>query len=314
MTPALGVRVACSTSNLGPGFDQLGLGLDLWLEARLEADDRGGSGPRVVLQGELDAPDGRWPAASDDVLLRALRVAAGSERDLSGLRIRVRSAIPVGRGLGSSGAAVAAGLLLGYAHRNEGVQPGPEALDRLLALGCAIEGHPDNVTASLLGGLTLCVPRDGAAPMWIRRRVHPRLAFPVAWPAMPLETSRARAALPREVALADAVENARRLPQLLDGLEHGDGERIAFGLEDRLHVRHRLPLLPGAREALAAAGDAGAFGATISGSGSALVAVSEREHAPEVSRAMGDALRRATGRAEAVALEPVLEAPRVARL
>ena len=118
--------------------------------------------------------------------------------------------------------------------------------------------------------------------------------------------------LPASVPFADAVENPRRLALLLEGLRRGDSELLHLGIEDRLHVQHRLPLIPGGREALAAALEAGAFAATISGSGSALVALAPHAQAPAAAEAMAAALRQASGSARALVVEAVHGAPRFA--
>jgi len=209
-------------------------------------------------------------AADEDLVVRAFargRVLCGAPPCAA--RFSVRSAIPVGRGLGSSGAAIAAGLILGV--RSCGSDP--RALwPAIVAAGVALEGHPDNVVAALHGGATLGVPLSDGTTAVLELDVHPSLAWAVAWPRAPLATSEARRALPRHVPFEDAVENPRRLALLLRGLASGEERWLAEGSHDRLHERYRLPLIPGAAEALAAARAAGAWVATISGAGSGLVA------------------------------------------
>lgn len=294
------VRVPGSTSNLGPGFDQLGLALGLFLEVTCED-----AGPADAWRVELEGAD--WTAA-EDLTARALTAALPNAP--RHLRLRRCSQIPVARGLGSSGAAVAAGLALADA-----LADAPLAPERTRALGCELEGHPDNVMASLLGGLVLSAPHD-AGVYWQHAPVHADLEFAIAWPEQPMPTAEARAVLPERVPLADAVENARRLPVLLRGLAEGDGERIAFGLRDRWHVDARAAIQPGAAEALNEASAAGAFGATLSGSGSALVAIAPRGRGEVAARAMAAALERARGAAEwacppVVRGAPEVEAPEV---
>jgi homoserine kinase len=295
------VRVAGSTSNLGPGFDLLGLAVTLELEVELRAG-REASG--VTL--ELGPGCEEWPAGPENLLLRSWR--AGVE--LSGAAeapvvLRATSAIPVGRGLGSSGAAVAAGLLLGAAAGERDVPR-----ERLLPAAIALEGHPDNVTPALLGGCVLAVPAE-PEPAIARVELHPSLAFAVAWPGVPLATSFARSLLPKSVAFADAVENPRRLALLLGGLRSGDERAIRLGSEDRLHVPYRLPHIPGGASALDAARRAGAWMATISGSGSGLFAIGPRASIDAVARAMGAELERAAPPAVARVVEVASAAPRV---
>jgi len=289
----LSLRVPASTSNLGPGFDFLGLALSLWLEVRV-LERIPGHGIEFA---ELGGTAADWPRGKENLLTRAVERGAPP----SGLRLSVTSEIPVARGLGSSGAAVAAGLLL--AERVAGVPAGEE---QLLARGLELEGHPDNSTAALLGGCTLAVPVGGGKLRVLRPELSPALGFALAWGDETLPTREARAVLPAQVPFADAVENPRRLALLLEGLRRGDAGLLALGVEDRLHVRHRLPLIRGGREALEAARGAGAWAATISGSGSALIAIGPRADMQAVAQALAGPLRGGRGRV----VEAVHGAPR----
>lgn len=312
----LAVRVPASTSNLGCGFDALGLALGLWIEVRAESGDPSSTNrePELVLEDQLGGPQ-EWPGAEHDLLRRALQLALGKQTPPPGWILRVRSSIPIGRGFGSSGAATAAGLLLGRALAGEGREPARgSALDGQLKLGLELEGHPDNVTASLLGGCTVCVPRQGKAPALARIPICEDLAFAAAWPPTPLSTGRARSVLPPSVPFQDAVENARRAALLVRGITTGDPELLAEGFQDRLHVPFRTPLLPGSVEALEAALQAGGIASTLSGAGSGLIAVATRDRAAAVAEAMGSTLERFAPGSTARVLEPVLEAPAVVQL
>jgi len=299
------VRIAGSTSNLGPGFDFLGLAIALELHVRLEPL-ASASTRHELLRAAGEART--WPDDSTNRLFVAFdraREALGGEPLACGFA--VDSEIPVGRGFGSSGAAVAAGLWLGAASLGRE----PEA-STLLPLGIEIEGHPDNVTASLLGGLTLCHPDAGpdATPLALGAPLAPSLGVALAWPDYELPTPRARTVLPESVPFADAVENPRRLALLLAGLETGEVELLAAGGADRLHVPHRIALLPGAADALAAARAAGAPLATISGAGSGLVAIAPRDATERVAEAMREAwVAHAEGEVEARSVEPALAGP-----
>ena len=306
----LHLSVPGSTSNLGPGFDLLGLAVSLFLDVRLSPLP-GAAGEHELTRSGLAADELR-AANEHEILLRAFDRAA-QELGVEGrYRFEMSCGIPVGRGFGSSGAAVAAGLLLARALCS---RPQEVERERLLALGIELEGHPDNVTASLFGGCTLCHPSpDGGAAVHIRSALAPSLGFALAWPRAPLSTARARAALPPTVDFADAVENPRRLVLLLEGLRTADARLLALGGEDRLHVAHRLPLLPGASPALVAARSAGAWLATISGAGSGLVALGPRERIDGIADAMVQVFRAETGAGEGRVVEPVLVAPRVQRL
>ena len=311
--PQLKVSVPASTSNLGPGFDSLGLALSLFLEVRLLGPRRDGVDRHRLVEAHGEASN--WPTTEDNALLRAF--SAGIERLVTPgeahrpMDFACESQIPIARGLGSSGAAIVAGLLLARALARH--LPGSEDADTPTLAGWAaeLEGHPDNTTASLHGGCTMALPL-GRSIKTISAPVHSSVCFAVSWPATTVTTSAARAALPAQVPLEDAVENARRLPFLLEGLRTGDGALLAVGLADRLHVQHRLPLIPGGAAALTAATVAGAHGATLSGSGSALIALCPGACAPAVAEAMTSALRSdgqqtASGRV----LQLVEAAPRV---
>lgn len=221
----------------------------------------------------------------------------------------VHSEIPIARGLGSSGAAVAAGLLLAH------VAGGTKAsTDELLAAGLELEGHPDNASAALLGGCTLSVPLPSGGVRVVRQELHRDLGFVLAWPAQTLPTSAARSVLPREVPFADAVENPRRLALLLEGLRSADASLLRLGVEDRLHVQHRLPLIPGGIQAIEAAQARGAWLATISGSGSALIAIGAHTQVESIGAAMAQALRTASGQAWHRVVSPVFGMPVVREL
>jgi len=300
----LSLRVPASTSNLGPGFDFLGLALSLELEIRVLGLE--GEMPRFV---ECTGTAAGWPRGADNLVLRAFELAArGLGLQASpGLVLAAHSEIPVARGLGSSGAAIVAGLLL--AERASGRRASEE---QLLTWGLQLEGHPDNSSAALLGGCTLSVPVGGGRLRVVRAELAPELCFALAWSEDKLATREARAVLPVQVPFADAVENPRRLALLLEGLRRADAELLALGIEDRLHVQHRLPLIRGGREALGAARAAGAWAATISGSGSSLIALAPRARAQAAADAMATELRRATGGATARVVEAVQGAPRFA--
>ena len=282
------LRVPGSTSNLGPGFDLLGLALDLFVELRVRA----GHVPPGTCAIEGDDPF--FLTCFAPVLERALMrgLALGGAEPV-GLEVRVTSEVPAARGLGSSGAVAAGGVLLGAALApHAGGAPVERA--RIVAAAVELDGHPDNAVASLFGGCTLAL-RTGAATdptPWrvVEHPLHPDLAFALAWPTEPLPTPRARRVLPEQVPFADAVDQPRRLAALLEGLRTADPELLAHGLVDHLHETVRLPLIPGAEPALEAARAAGAHGATLSGSGSALVAVAPVADAARAADAMARVL------------------------
>jgi len=279
---SLAVRVPASTSNLGAGFDCLGLALDLWLEARLVP----GEGPPTY-GGTL----ARMHAA-DDLTYRML-----SEREaLHGYRLVVTSAIPIGVGLGSSAAAIVAGLALARLSLGN-----PFDRDAIFRGAAQEEGHPDNAGPAVFGGLVLAAHRS------VKLTLHKDLAVAFAVPAGGVSTKEARDLLPASVSRDVAVQQSARSAALVLGLTWGDPDLIDFGMDDRLAVPHRRRLIPGYDAAVGAAMEAGAYGVTISGAGSALVAVAAREDVVAVAARMAATLTDAGNPAEALAARVAAE-------
>lgn len=280
----LRVVVPGSTSNLGCGFDCLGVAIRRTITVEVRSCSHAGP-PRVVemagtlAEGDLGSPE-RITCA-----MRAFADRVG--RRLPGFELRATSNIPVARGLGSSGAATVAGLVLAQRLLGSSLP-----IDALFEIGTSLEGHPDNIGPALLGGAVVACPSSSRRILWFRQRLHRELRLAIAVPVRQLETARARSVLPATIPFADARDHARHLPQLLRGLEDLDRERLRVGTSDRLHTRYRLRLLPGAREAMDAATEAGALAAALSGSGSAVVAVVRGDGAG-VLRAMLRAYARA---------------------
>ena len=233
------VRVPASSGNLGPGYDALGAALALHLE--VEVSETGS----FAVHTDLDIPRDR-----DNLCVRGFAALHAPDD----FEFTIRSAIPLAGGLGSSAAAIVAGLMAAD-HVFE--------LDAdLLALATELEGHADNVAAALHGGFVISA--DGEAT-----RFDPPagLEAVVAVPPAPVHTRDARAALPREVPMADAVFNVAHVSLLVLGLARGDWDLVARGLDDRLHQPHRASLYPDSLALAARARDFGALGATISGAG-----------------------------------------------
>jgi homoserine kinase len=233
------VRVPASTANLGPGFDVLAAALALHLE--VEVRETGSFG----IETSLEIPRDR-----SNLVVRAFERLHRSDA----MQFTISSTIPLSGGLGSSAAAIVAGLMAAD-HMFE--------LDAdVLALACELEGHPDNVAAAVHGGFVVC--QDG--------QVH-RFDAPLGLegvlvvPHEPVQTEAARAALPQSVPMRDAVFNVASAATLMLGLSSGDLELIAAGLDDRLHQPYRAGLYPRSAELLSRARELGALGATISGAG-----------------------------------------------
>jgi homoserine kinase len=238
------VRVPASSANLGPGYDVLAAALAIHLE--LEVEETG----EFAVESSLDG------VALDrsNLCVRAFE----SLHSADGVTFRMRGEIPLAAGLGSSAAAIVAGLVAAD-HMYE--------LDAdLLPLAVELEGHPDNVAAALRGGFVICA--DGRAE---RFDPPPELEGVIAVPPERVPTVEARAALPAELPLEDALHNVAHASLLVLGLARADFDLIARGLADRIHQPRRAHLYPRSMELLARARELGALGATISGAGPAVL-------------------------------------------
>jgi homoserine kinase len=273
------VRVPCSTSNLGAGFDCLGLALARYIEVEF-----------TPASGQLDVT--RTGSAQDISVERDLTRAVfldqlqGAGWRAVGGELRVHSDIPLGRGLGSSAAATVAGLLLARAAAGE---HDPDRQE-LLQIATESEGHPDNAAPALLGGL-VAVGRDSDEKCSaFRLPLSERVGFAFAAPDVEVPTALARRALPASVPHPLAARALGRVAAVVQGLATCDPELLRLGFADELHVPYRLPFIPHGERAIKAALDAGAWAVTISGSGSGLLAVSATDRAATVAAAMADAL------------------------
>jgi homoserine kinase len=238
------VRVPASSANLGPGYDALAAALSPNLE--LEVEETG----ELFVHSEVEGV----PTDRSNLCVRAFEAL----RPADGLTFHLRSDIPVGAGLGSSAAAIVAGLCAAD-HMYELDAP-------IFELARDLEGHPDNVAAALHGGFVICA---GQEP--VRFDPPPGLEAVVAIPPETVATAEARAAMPAEVPLNEAVENVAHASLLVLGLARDDFSLIGRGLRDRLHQDRRRDLYPRSMELVERAEGLGAVGATISGAGPAVL-------------------------------------------
>lgn len=261
------IVVPGSTANLGAGFDALGLALALYMRARIVAHDPDGGPLRFTFQGlTLDG---------ENSVERALRAAARRfDTRLPGLDVEISSDIPLKAGLGSSAAAIVTGIRLYEA------LAGPLPQDDLLALAGELEGHPDNTSASILGGLVASCQADGGRVYAIASPWPEQLRVLVATPAIGLATRLARGALPDAVSRADAIFNVQRTALLLQAIAAGRFDLLREALRDRLHQPYRASLVPGLDQALAFEHPA-LLGVFLSGAGPSIAALTLGD-APDV--------------------------------
>jgi homoserine kinase len=270
------VRVPASSANLGPGYDVLAAAVSLYLELEVEE-----AGEFSLDSSGLDVSTGR-----DNLIVRAFE----SLHPADGIAFRLKSEIPLARGLGSSAAAIVAGLFAAD-HLFE------LALGReeMLAKATELEGHPDNVAAAIYGGFVICGAGEGESPRAARFDPPSGLEGIAVIPAEEVSTERAREAIPADVPLADAVANVSAASRLVLGLQTADLDLVAAGLLDRIHQPRRRELYPRSMELVDGAAELGALGATISGAGPTVLVWTTWQEAGSVAEALE---RRCAGWAE----------------
>jgi homoserine kinase len=283
---AVTVYAPGSVSNLGSGFDCLGIACT-GMGDTVRAQRTSSSGVRV-----LRVSDPRIPlqAERNTAGIAATAVLRRSGASI-GLELEVEKGLALAAGLGGSAASAVAGAVAANVLLDAGLAT-VDLLEVALEAEAAVAGrHLDNAAPALVGGAVLVTGLDPPAVM--RLTLHRSLALIVVTPGYSVETARARAVLPAEVARGRAVEQATDLACLVLGLERGDGELIRKGMVDLIAEPPRLPLYPGYAEARSRAYDAGAFGVSVSGAGPSLVGI-----APEtVAAAVAQALEQGYGRA-----------------
>ena len=282
------VRVPATTANLGPGFDTLGLALTLYNEVELAVAEA------TSVQTSGEGASALAPDRGHLVLVSADRLAVQIGRAVPGWRLTQVNRIPLARGLGSSSAAIVAGLVAA----NHLLQAGL-SLPELLGLAAAIEGHPDNVAPALYGGLTVCCANGTTCCVPFPA---PALKVVVAIPDFEVSTEAARKVMPRQIPFADGAFNTAHAAMTLAALVSGDFEKLGCAMRDRLHQPYRAHLVPGFEQTMAAATDAGAYGACLSGSGPSIAAFCE-DQAEAIAAAMVAALLQAGVQARSLVLD-----------
>lgn len=283
------VSVPATSANLGPGFDTLGVALDL--RNIIEMDETGIDDVVIEVEGAgggtLEVPE------QNMVYQAALRVFQRQGYEPNGLLIRERVEVPVARGMGSSAAAIVGGLVAANALVEKMTGRSGLSREELLRMAVEIEGHPDNVTPAMVGGFTVSCMDEERGPLHVRFDPPRGLRAVVVMPEVPIsgkKTEKSRGVLPTEVTLKDAVYNLNRTALLVAALAQGRTDLLSVATQDRLHQPYRASLVPGLRSVFQAALDAGARGVALSGAGPSVIAFVEGadEH---VTRAMEGAFQ-----------------------
>ena len=277
------VKVPATTANIGPGFDCLGMALPLYNTVTIEETVLPGTGIEINVMSDSDSIDqlslDQVPTDENSIVYKAVELLYNSiGQTPSELKINIQSNIPVSRGLGSSssvivGALIAANELLG--------RPADEVA--LLTIACEIEGHPDNITPAIVGGLVISSQEEDGSVIYSKLNWPEEWKITVCVPDFELSTEIARSVLPAEVPMKDAVFNAQRMAMFVDAVSRKDSNLMRVALQDKLHQPYRMKLVPG----LDAIMDNlkhfdNVIGVVLSGAGSSVLVISERNDVDKI--------------------------------
>lgn len=273
------VKVPATTANIGPGFDCMGMALPIYNTITIEETVLPGTGVQINVMAENDSADEfsleHIPMDENSIIYKAVELLYNSiGQTPSELKITIHSQIPIARGLGSSASVIVGGLIAA----NELLgKPADEAA--LLSIATEVEGHPDNVTPAIVGGLTLTSSEDDGSI------VYRKLDWPEEWtltlciPEYELATDISRSVLPKEVPMQDAVYNAQRMGMFVHAIHTKDAKLMKLALKDRLHQPYRMKLVPGLEKiAERLKHEENVIGCVLSGAGPSILIISEKNN------------------------------------
>ncbi len=258
------IRVPASSANLGPGFDALGLALSVYLRCRFRRAEK----LKIVVRGR----DADLISSNEDNFIwqTALGVARDVGAQLQPVELEIDNDIPLGKGLGSSAAALTAGVVIANVLLELGWKP-----LRVLGEAARIEGHPDNAAASVLGSIVATAMDSAGLARAVRIELHEKYCVGVVVPDFALPTKQARAVLPTGYSKQDVVFNVQRAALLVAALVTGTTAAFPAALEDRLHQPYRAALVPGLEDILKLRAP-GLLGCALSGAGPSVLVFYER--------------------------------------
>ena len=267
MPNAVKIRVPGTTANCGPGFDTVGMACTIYNELQLSLSVEG----KVLIEVSGEGR-GIIPEDERNIALQAVKgVLEKIGQPYQGIHLKMNNCIPLARGLGSSAAAIVAGLFAANAATGNTLTK-----DEILNMATAIEGHPDNVAPAIFGGITVSV-MQGTNAECLRFVPPKKLMMVVAVPEFTLSTKTARQVLPAMVPRKDAVFNISRVALLVGALCKGEFQYLQCAFSDRIHQPYREKLIPGMQDVFQSAVNSGALGAAISGAGPCLIAFTEQK-------------------------------------
>lgn len=279
----ISVKVPATTANFGSGFDCLGMALPIYNIITIEETVLPGSGIEINIISETDDADEfaieHIPRDENNIIHKAVEMLYNSiGQTPSELKINIRSQIPIAKGLGSSASIIVGGLLAA----NELLgKPADEAA--LLSIAAEVEGHPDNITPAIVGGLVLTSQEDDGSIL------YRKLPWPEEWhlticiPDYELATDISRSVLPKEVALKDATFNSRRTAMFVEAVHTKDAELMKLALQDKLHQQYRTKLVPGLNDIIEnLRHEENVLGCVLSGAGPSILLISQRNNLDKI--------------------------------
>ncbi|MDA0772109.1 MAG: homoserine kinase [Cyanobacteria bacterium] len=266
------VKVPASTSNLGPGFDVIGLALNLYNQYQFKVLDKKNS--ELVYSSNIT--ESEIPYSKDNLVYRAFDyVFKKEQQETPSIQIHFEADIPTTGGFGSSSTAIIAGLMAA----NE-ILGNPYDQKKLLKIGTQLDGHPDNITPAIVGGLVVCIYAD-SQHRFVKLDWDQSLFFVAVTPDFKVPTASARSILPSHVEFQDAIFNIGYSSLLVAALATKNTEVLKQCFKDRLHQHYRAQLVPGMQCVLDSGVEAGAIGTMLSGAGSTLIAVVDNQKTAE---------------------------------
>lgn len=277
------VKVPATTANLGPGFDCMGMALPIYNTVTIEETVLPGTGVEINVIAENQSTDEfaleHIPMDENSIIYKAVELLYNSiGQSPTELKITIHSQIPIARGLGSSASVIVGGLIAA----NELLgKPADEAA--LLSIATEVEGHPDNITPAIIGGLTLSASEDDGSIAYRKLEWPEEWTLTVCIPEYELATDISRSVLPKEVPIHDAVYNAQRMGMFIQAIHTKDSELMKLALNDKLHQPYRMKLVPGLEKiAERLKHEENVLGCVLSGAGPSILIISEKNNLDKI--------------------------------